>query len=190
MVARCPMYVSQRIYLSPCQTPAAPVLKRANKKRKEPEDYTSATPPSTGPSTKRGKNEEAKQPRSKNTAIYVTNLPLDTEVDEIVERFGRFGLIEEDDEGEPKVKLYATEDGSFSGEALVVFFKEESVSLAVNLLDDAELRVGEPSTVMKVQRAEFKHKHTATETGTNGNTQLRRTVDKKKATRRIGKMQK
>lgn len=97
-------------------------------------------------------------------------------------------MIEEDDEGEPKVKLYATEDGSFSGEALVVFFKEESVTLAINLLDEAELRVGEPSTVMKVQRAEFKHKHTGTET--NGNSQLRKTVDKKKATRRIGKMQK
>lgn len=187
MVVRCPMSVSQRIYLSPCQTPVAPVLKRTNKKRKEPEDYTSATLP-PGPSTKRGKNEEAKQPRSKNTAVYVTNLPLDTETDEIVERFGKFGVIEEDDEGEPKVKLYATEDGTFSGEALVVFFKEESVPLAINLLDDAELRVGEPSTVMKVKRAEFKHKHTGAEA--NGNAQPRRTVDKKRATRRIGRMQK
>ncbi|KAG8213798.1 hypothetical protein J3R82DRAFT_10510 [Butyriboletus roseoflavus] len=169
------------------ETPAAPVLKRVNKKRKEPEDYTSATPLSE-PSTKRGKNETAKQSHSKNTAVYVTNLPLDTEVDEIAGRFGRFGVIEEDDEGGPKVKMYTTEDGTFSGEALVVFFKEESVSLAINLLDDAELRVGEPSTVMKVQRAEFKHKYTGTET--NGNVQPRRTVDKKKATRRIGKMQK
>ncbi|KAF8552527.1 hypothetical protein OG21DRAFT_1511389 [Imleria badia] len=171
------------------ETPAAPVLKRANKKRKEPEDYTSATPLNPpGPSTKRGKNDDAKQSRSKNTAVYVTNLPLDTDVEEIVERFGRFGVIEEDDEGEPKVKLYATDDGTFSGEALVVFFKEESVLLAINLLDEAELRVGEPSTVIKVQRAEFKHKHTGTET--NGTSQPRRTVDKKKASRRIGKMQK
>ncbi|KAF8441368.1 hypothetical protein L210DRAFT_3759977 [Boletus edulis BED1] len=168
------------------ETPAAPVLKRANKKRKEPEDYTSATPLSA-PSTKRGKNEEAKQPRSKNTAVYITNLPLDTEAEEIIERFGRFGVIEEDDQGQPKVKLYATEDGTFSGEALVVYFKEESVTLAINLLDEAELRVGEPSTVVRVQRAEFKHKHTGTE---NGQSQLRKTVDKKKATRRIGKMQK
>lgn len=187
MDARCPMSVSQRIYLSRCQTPAAPVLKRANKKRKEPEDYTSATLP-VEPSTKRGKNKEAKQLRSKNTAVYVTNLPLDTELEEIVERFGKFGVIEEDDEGEPKVKLYATEDGSFSGEALVVYFKEESVTLVTNLLDEAELRIGDPSTVMRVQKAEFKHKHTGTEA--NGDSQLRRTVDKKKASRRIGKMQK
>jgi HIV Tat-specific factor 1 len=176
-------------YISPlCQTPAAPVLKRGNKKRKEPEDYTSATPLPGLPSAKKGKNEEAKQPRSKNTAVYVTNLPLDTRGEEIVERFGRFGVIEEDDEGEHKVKMYATEDGAFSGEALVVFFKEESVELALTLLDDAELRVGEPSTVMRVQRAEFKHKHTGADA--TGHSQPRRTVDKKKATRRIGKMQK
>ena len=105
-----------------------------------------------------------------------------------MERFGKFGVIEEDDGGNPKVKLYATEDGAFSGEALVVYFKEESVTLAVNLLDDAELRMGEPSTTMKVQKAEFKHKYIGSET--NGNSQPRRTVDKKKATRRIGKMQK
>ncbi|KAF9227486.1 hypothetical protein BS17DRAFT_806604 [Gyrodon lividus] len=168
-------------------TPAAPVLKRTNKKRKEPEDYTSSTLP-LEPTTKRGKNDESKPPRSKNTAIYVTNLPLDADVEEIVERFSKFGVIEEDDEGEHKVKLYAREDGTFSGEALVVYFKEESVALAVNLLDDAELRMGDPSTVMKVQKAQFKHKHTVSEG--KGESHPRRTVDKKKATRRIGKMQK
>ncbi|KIK97116.1 hypothetical protein PAXRUDRAFT_825288 [Paxillus rubicundulus Ve08.2h10] len=169
------------------ETPAAPVLKRANKKRKEPEDYTSFTP-LPGPSTKRGKNDESKPPRSKNTAVYVTSLPLDADSEEIVERFGKFGVIEEDDKGEPKVKLYAREDGSFSGEALVVYFKEESVTLAVSLLDDAELRMGDPSTVMKVQKAEFMHKHTGGDG--NGVAHPRRTVDKKKASRRIGKMQK
>ncbi|KAH7888830.1 hypothetical protein F5I97DRAFT_1828148 [Phlebopus sp. FC_14] len=161
-----------------------PVLKRSNKKRKEP-DHTSATPPSL--SSKRGKNDKDK-PRSKNTAVYVTGLPLDAETDEIVERFGKFGVIEEDDDGEPKVKLYAREDGTFSGEALVVYFKEESVPLVVSLLDEAELRLGHPSTTMKVQKAEFGHKHTGTE-GTD-EVKPRRTVDKKKASRRIGKMQK
>ncbi|KIJ67722.1 hypothetical protein HYDPIDRAFT_25197 [Hydnomerulius pinastri MD-312] len=179
------------------QTPAAPVLKRANKKRKEPEDYTgftsSAAPP--GPSTKRGKSSsneattKDKPPRSKNTAVYVTSLPLDAESEEIIERFSKFGVIEEDDEGEPKVKLYAKEDGTFSGEALVVYFKEESVTLAVNLLDDAELRIGDPSTVMRVQKAEFGHKNTGGNEA-NGESKPRKTVDKKKASRRIGKMQK
>jgi HIV Tat-specific factor 1 len=74
----------------------------------------------------------SKPHKSKNTAVYVTNLPRDTEVDELLERFGKCGVIEEDDEGEPKIKMYAREDGSFSGEALVVFFKEDSVTLALN----------------------------------------------------------
>ena len=159
------------------------MLKRT-KKRKEPENYTSATPPAE-PSAKRGKND--KPAKSKNTAVYVTGLPPDTEVDEILERFAKFGVIEEDDEGGHKVKLYAREDGSFSGEALVVYFKEESVTLAVNLLDDAELRIGDPSTVMRVQKAEFRHKHSS---GEGGEAKPRKTVDKKKITRRIGKMQK
>jgi HIV Tat-specific factor 1 len=172
------------------QTPAAPVLARANKKRKEPEDYTSATPVSdAGPSIKRGRGDKKEKApaegKSKNTAVYVTGLPLDTEIDELVERFARCGVVEEDDEGEPKVKMYAREDGTFSGEALVVYFKEDSVTLALNLLDDAELRLGDPSTVMRVQKAEFHHKHSG-----DGEARPRKTVDKKKATRRIGKMQK
>ncbi|KAI0793228.1 hypothetical protein C8Q75DRAFT_713470 [Abortiporus biennis] len=173
------------------ETPAAPVLARANKKRKEPEDYTHFHPNAdAGPSTKKGKKADKPPPKSKNTAVYVTGLPQDTEPDEIVERFSKFGLIEEDDQGEPKVKMYAREDGTFSGEALVVYFKEESVSLALNILDDAELRLGDPSTRMSVQKAEFGHKHESGSHQGNGEAKLRKVVDKKQATRRIGKMQK
>lgn len=94
--------------------------------------------------------------------------------------------MEEDDEGEPKVKMYAREDGSFSGEALVVFFKEDSVTLAVSLMDEAELRLGDASTRMRVQKAEFAHKH---QQGAGGQGVERKVVDRKKATKRIGKMQ-
>ncbi|KAI0332351.1 hypothetical protein GY45DRAFT_1352820 [Cubamyces sp. BRFM 1775] len=180
------------------ETPAAPVLKRLNKKRKEPAD--GAGPYGT---SKRGKNADgtstsnngassssaAPERRSKNTAVYVTGLPPDTDMDEVASRFGKFGLIEEDDEGNPKVKLYARDDGTFSGDALVVYFKEESVDLAITMLDDAELRLGEPNSRMRVQRAEFSHKHEKGEGG--GEAKPRRTMeDKKRATRRIGKMQK
>ncbi|CDO69368.1 hypothetical protein BN946_scf184961.g10 [Trametes cinnabarina] len=169
------------------ETPAAPVLKRLNKKRKEPADG-----PGPSGSSKRGKSNNGDAPperRSKNTAVYVTGLPPDTDMDEVAARFGKFGLIEEDDEGNPKVKLYARDDGSFSGDALVVYFKEESVDLAITMLDDAELRLGEPGTRMHVQRAEFSHKHEKAEGG--GEAKPRKTVeDKKRATRRIGKMQK
>ncbi|KAF8993669.1 hypothetical protein BDQ17DRAFT_1367950 [Cyathus striatus] len=167
------------------ETPAAPVLKRESKKRKV-EDYTSATPAETGPANKRGKKDQER--KSKNTAVYVTGLPTDAEVDEIVERFSKCGVIEEGDDGEPKIKMYAKDDGSFSGEALVVYFKEESVMLAENILDEAELRLGDPSTIMKVKKADFSHKNTSVDA--EGGSKPRKVVDKKRATKRIGKMQK
>jgi len=169
------------------------VLARTNKKRKEPEDYTSETIVPPGPSTKRGKGAKAanngnaphSERKSKNTAVFV-RLPFDSTFEEVVERFSKCGLIEEDDEGEPKVKMYAREDGTFSGEALVVYFKEDSVNLAINILDDGELRLGDPSSRMTVQRAEFGHKND----NTGGESRPRKVVDRKRITKRIGRMQK
>lgn len=171
------------------------MLKRTNKKRKEPEDYTHATTSmSNAPATKRGKKGDASgqqaERKPKNTAVYVTGLPPDTEADEMHARFSKFGLIEEDDEGNPKIKLYARDDGTFSGDALVVYFKEESVPLAVSLLDDDELRIGEPSTRMRVRHAEFSHKHEGEAKDGEAAKPRKTMADKKRATRRIGKMQK
>ena len=118
--------------------------------------------------------------------MYVTRLPPDATREELAERFGRCGVLEEDDDGDPKIKLYARDDGSFSGEALVVYFKEESVALAVAMLDEAELRIGDSSTVMSVSQAEFAHKGGAG----NGEVKERKTIDKRKATKRLGRMQK
>ena len=169
-------------------------MKCENKKRKVEEDYTGYSQPGTsnagpGPSAKKGKNEKPTERKSKNTAVYVTGLPVDTEPEELVERFSKCGVIEEDDNGHPKVKMYAKEDGTFSGEALIVYFKEDSVTLAVNLLDEDELRRGDPSTVMRVTKADFTHKSGSSNNHTDSTGQPRRTVDKKAATRRIGKMQ-
>lgn len=110
-------------------------------------------------------------------------------MDELVQCFSRYGVLEEDDDGDHKVKMYAKDDGSFSGEALVVYFKEDSVTLALNLLDESELRLGDPSTTMSVAKADFTHK-TTTNNGPGGAEQPRRTVDKKKVSKRLGKMQK
>ena len=74
-----------------------------------------------------------------------------------------------------------------------MYFKEDSVTLALNILDDAELRLGEPSTRMRVLRAEFGHKGGDGKPGggaaAGGSGAPRKTVDKRKATRRLGKMQ-
>lgn len=120
--------------------------------------------------------------------MYVTGLPTDTDPDELVDRFSKCGVIEEDDNGEPKIKMYAREDGTFNGEALIVYFKEDSVILAIDLLDEDELRRGDPSTRMSVAKADFAHK--AKSGHEEGPSQPRKTIDKKAATRRIGKMQK
>lgn len=88
----------------------------------------------------------------------------------------------EDDSGGPKIKMYADDNGNFIGDALVVYFMEDSVTLCINILDDAELRIGDRSSIMKVRRGEFGHKK-----GENGEAP-RRVVDKKKATYRIAKL--
>ena len=162
------------------------MLKRESKKRKV-EDYTSATAQDETAISKRGKSDKKPQTekKSKNTAVYVHGLPLDAEADEVHARFSKCGVIEEDESGDPKIKMYAKEDGSFSGEALVVYFKEDSVTLALNLLDEAELRLGDRSTVMRVTKADFTHKNQ----GGSNQDKPRKVVDKKKVTKRIGKMQ-
>lgn len=177
---------------------------KRSKKRKEV-DYTSNTlePALTesGPSaSKRGKKNAkndktvtladsgeqstSSNPPSKNTAVFVSGLPPDTSASELAARFGKFGVLMEDDEGMPKVKLYADDNGQFNGEALVVYFMEDSVELAITMLDEAELRIGEPGTMMRVKRAEFGHKGN----GVDAKQSVKRTMDKKKVTARINKM--
>jgi HIV Tat-specific factor 1 len=168
-----------------------------NKKRKEPEDFTSNTLGSiaeAGPTIKRGKksggtDKSSGERKSKNTAVYITGLPEDTTGDELADCFRKFGLLEEDDDGAPKVKMYARDDGTFSGEALVVYFKEDSVSLACTMLDDAELRLGDPSSRMRVTKADFTHKNSGGAPGVSED-KPRKTIDKKRATKRIVNMQK
>ncbi|KAG8936864.1 hypothetical protein FRC02_010726 [Tulasnella sp. 418] len=203
---------------------AAPFEAYNAKKRKNhptKEDYTSNTTDSANITIKRTKgnkkdrkpgndavapspNKPAAPPRSKNTAVYVTHLPLDTTASELNEAFSKFGIIEIDDEDQPKIKLYHqtdpdTGESRFSGEALVVYFKEESVDLAIRMLDDAELRLGDEGSRMAVKKAEFGHKEKKMDVDPpNGNRiapsantgeHKPRVVDKKKATKRIGKMQ-
>ncbi|KAI0164812.1 hypothetical protein GGR57DRAFT_450631 [Xylariaceae sp. FL1272] len=120
------------------------------------EDGTNANRPSK-------KRKRAPPPPRQNTAIYVTGLPLDVTVDEVAEAFSRkCGVIaEEIDSGRPRIKLYTDDKGNLQGDALIVFFKPQSVEMAIMLLDDTDFRYtasGLSSGKMRVQAAEAKYK--------------------------------
>ncbi len=117
--------------------------------------------------SKSNKRQAAKPPPQpkQNTAIYVTGLPLDVTVEEVAELFSRkCGVIaEEIDSGRPRIKLYTDADGSFKGDALIVFFKPQSVDMAIMLLDDIDFRFstsGLSSGKIRVQAADSSYKKT------------------------------
>lgn len=76
-----------------------------------------------------------------------------------------------DDEGNPKIKLYTDEAGTFKGDALVSYFKGESVDLAVTLFDDTELEMGSGEGNIHVSKAEYKKKPSREEEKEEGRTQ-------------------
>ncbi|QUC18395.1 uncharacterized protein UV8b_02636 [Ustilaginoidea virens] len=110
------------------------------------------------------KQKLAPQPKQ-NTAVYVTGLPLDATASEVYELFSRkAGVIaEEIDSGAPRIKLYTDESGNFKGDALVVFFKPQSVDMAIMLLDDTDFRTTSTGTRegrIRVQAADSTYKKT------------------------------
>ncbi|KAK9466663.1 hypothetical protein V1512DRAFT_263155 [Lipomyces arxii] len=93
--------------------------------------------------------------QKKNTAIYITNLSPEITFDELNSVVSKYGLVAEDlSTSKPRIKLYQNEDGSLKGDALVVYFREESVQLAIDMLDETELH----DKVIKVQPADLNYK--------------------------------
>ena len=114
----------------------------------------------TGCSPKEQSAQKAKKARV-NTAVYVTSIPLDADIEEIKHTFSKCGVIaEEIDSGKPRIKMYEDEKGQFKGDALVVYFRPESVNLAIQMLDDSDFRLGVegPMGRMRVQAADFSYK--------------------------------
>jgi HIV Tat-specific factor 1 len=62
--------------------------------------------------------------------------------------------------------MYTDEAGKFKGDALVVFFKPQSVDMAIMLLDDTEFRWNSP-VKMRVQAADSSYKKVKNENGSN-----------------------
>lgn len=76
-----------------------------------------------------------------NTSVYVVGLPRDVTETELLEKFGKCGVVKRDpDSGDAKVKIYRDEFGNVKGDALVTYLRQPSVELAVTLLDGAPLR--------------------------------------------------
>jgi hypothetical protein len=62
--------------------------------------------------------------QTKNTKVYVTNLPTEINEEEIVEFMQKCGMIEKDLEtGKHKIKLYRDENGQVKGDALCTYIK-------------------------------------------------------------------
>ncbi|KAI2629768.1 hypothetical protein GGR54DRAFT_278554 [Hypoxylon sp. NC1633] len=135
------------------------------KKRKKGQGNGTGGDPGPGAQQRPQKRQkQPKQPRQ-NRAIYVTGLPLDVTVEEVHEVFSRkCGVIaEEIDSRQPRIKLYTDEKGNFKGDALIVFFKPQSVDMAIMLLDDTDFRFtpsGLASGRMRVQAADASYKKT------------------------------
>ncbi|XP_033112010.1 HIV Tat-specific factor 1-like [Anneissia japonica] len=77
----------------------------------------------------------------KNTNVYVSGLPEDITMDEFKELMGKCGIIMVNEETEEqKLKLYKDSDGNLKGDGLCCYLKRESVDLALQLLDESDLR--------------------------------------------------
>ncbi|ODO01640.1 hypothetical protein I350_06464 [Cryptococcus amylolentus CBS 6273] len=163
-------------------TPANAVLareERRNLKRKKNEkDYTSNTlnklaEPAKSASRGNSNGGESSKaaappPAQKKTGVWVTNLPPNTTVEKMANVFNKAGVLLIDDEGNPKIKMYYDNDGVFKGEALVTYFKEGSVDLAITLLDDTELELGAGYPAMRVGTAEYQKDTSGKEKGKEG----------------------
>lgn len=111
-----------------------------------------------------GEGSSAAGSKRVNSSLFISNLPLDATVDEVASVFSRYGIVSEDDEGNPRIKLYTDEATKmFKGEALLSFFKPESCALAIQLLDGTCLReaLGQRSPAMKVEMADWSRSTTA-----------------------------
>lgn len=58
-----------------------------------------------------------------NTAIYVSGLPLDINIEELTQLFAKCGLIARDERGRDKIKLYKDAAGEPKGDALCTYIK-------------------------------------------------------------------
>lgn len=91
-----------------------------------------------------------------NTSVYISGLPLDISMDELVELVEKYGVIARDDKNKNKIKLYLDPEGNPKGDAVCTYIKIESVDLALKFLDGTRIR----GKTLSAQRAKFQLKGT------------------------------
>eukprot|EP00953_Heterococcus_sp_UTEX-ZZ885_P010033 5866-Heterococcus_DN1.PRE.7 len=88
--------------------------------------------------------------------VYIKGVPSDCTDDELRDHMSKAGVIATDPVSQaPRLKLYRDEAGVAKGDASVCYAKEESVDLALQVLDGSQLRVG---VFLEVTKAVFEQK--------------------------------
>ncbi|EIW68105.1 hypothetical protein TREMEDRAFT_32917 [Tremella mesenterica DSM 1558] len=116
---------------------------------------SSSSTPDVGITNGKSTSKPVQASAPKKTGVWVTNLPPDTTPELLANVFSKAGVLMIGDDGKPRIKMYYDDEGRFKGEALVLYFKEGSVGLAVTLLDDTELELGGGFGNMRVREAEY-----------------------------------
>lgn len=91
--------------------------------------------------------------KKKNLWIYVTGLPTDITLEEIKNHFSKVGIFALNPlNQQPKIKLYKDEQGNLKGDCSICYNAEESVQMAVDILDGGCIR---PLYPIQVSVAQF-----------------------------------
>jgi HIV Tat-specific factor 1 len=103
------------------------------------------------------------QPKTerKSTAIYVTGLPLNVMVHELNDLFQKCDVISEKIEtGKPRIKIYNNEYRNSKEDALVIFFKLESINIAILRFNETDFRFGKKNLndLIRIEAAETSYK--------------------------------
>eukprot|EP00611_Tribonema_gayanum_P022550 TRINITY_DN4544_c0_g1_i2.p1 TRINITY_DN4544_c0_g1~~TRINITY_DN4544_c0_g1_i2.p1 ORF type:complete len:313 (-),score=84.66 TRINITY_DN4544_c0_g1_i2:154-1092(-) len=88
--------------------------------------------------------------------VYIQGLPADITEEEMRDHFAKAGVIATDPISQaPRIKIYRDDTGGCKGDGSVCYVMEESVELALHVLDGSQIRAG---VFLSVSKAVFQQK--------------------------------